>query len=64
MKVIERIGRLAVDLIRNGEPKAVPADRRPTSQQPFRLLGDLGRKSGGRMNVARGRTAATALTKA
>jgi len=51
MKVIKRIGQLAVDLPRDGEPKSVPADRRPTSQQPFRLLGDLSRKSRDRVNA-------------
>jgi len=64
MKVIEPIRQLAVDLLRDREPKPLPADHRPISQQPFRLLGDLGRKSRGRINAARRRSAAATLTTA
>ena len=45
LRLVVGDGRLAVDLIRRAEPKEVLTDRRPTSQQPFRVLGGLARKS-------------------
>ena len=38
-------GRFAVDLVQAGEPKRIAAVHRPTSQQPFRVLGGLEQKS-------------------
>ena len=45
LRLVVGDGQLAVDLVRGREPREAVTDRQPTSQQPFRLLGGLARKS-------------------